>query len=70
MKTTRPFLTKSDLQSLLQCLRKLWLEHHEPHLLTEDDAAFSRRTTDGNIVGEIDQSAMDTVAAALKRVEK
>ena len=25
---------------------------------------------DGNIVGEIDQSAMDTVAAALKRVEK
>ncbi len=52
MKTTRPFLTKSDLQSLLQCSRKLWLEHHEPYLLTADNAAFSRRATDGNIVGE------------------
>lgn len=45
-------LTKSDLQSLRQCARKLWLEHHGPNLLQTDDPTFYRRATDGRIVGE------------------
>ncbi len=44
--------TKSDLQSLLQCSRKLWLEHHKPELIPKDDPTLYRRATDGNIVGE------------------
>ncbi len=45
-------LTKSDLQSLLQCTRKLWLEHHRQHLIPTDDATLYRRAVDGRIVGE------------------
>lgn len=45
-------LTKSDLQSLLQCPRKLWLEHHQPNLIPKDDPTLYRRAIDGNIVGE------------------
>lgn len=45
-------LTKSDLQSLLQCRRKLWLEHNKPELLPKDDSGLSRRAMDGVIVGE------------------
>jgi hypothetical protein len=45
-------LTKSDLQSLLQCPRKLWLEHHRPDLVPKDDPTLYRRAIDGNIVGE------------------
>ena len=45
-------LTKSDLQSLLQCPRKLWLEYHRPDLIPRNDTAMYRRVTDGNIVGE------------------
>ena len=45
-------LTKSDLQSLLQCPRKLWLEHHKLDLIPEDDLALYRRATDGRFVGE------------------
>ncbi len=45
-------LTKSDLQSVLQCRRKLWLEHHRPDLIPRDDPFHYRRATDGNIVGE------------------
>lgn len=44
-------LTKSDLQSLLQCPRKLWLEHHRPDLIPSDDPSAYRRAIDGNIVG-------------------
>lgn len=45
-------LTKSDLQSLLQCPRKLWLERHKPDLILKDDLTLYRRATDGKIVGE------------------
>src|SRR5882757_7387972 len=45
-------LTKSDLQSLLQCPRKLWLEHHKPELVPNEDFTLARRTIDGNIVGD------------------
>ncbi len=44
-------MTKSDLQSLLQCPRKLWLEHHRPDLISSDDPSVYRRAVDGNIVG-------------------
>jgi hypothetical protein len=44
-------LTKSDLQSVLQCPRKLWLEHRRPDLIPHDDPTLFRRATDGNIVG-------------------
>src|SRR5581483_3692617 len=45
-------LTKSNLQSLLQCPRKLWLERHRPDLLPKEDSGLSRRAMDGVIVGE------------------
>ncbi|MBI5854011.1 MAG: DUF2779 domain-containing protein [Nitrospirae bacterium] len=46
-------LSKSDLQSWLQCPRKLWLEHKKPELIPDDDGGMpDRRITDGNIVGE------------------
>ena len=51
-KGTRTMLSKSDLQSLLQCPRKLWLGHNKPDLIATDDPTFYRRATDGNIVGE------------------
>ena len=45
-------LTKSDLQSLLQCPRKLWLEHNRPDLRPPADSSTYRRAVDGNIVGQ------------------
>ncbi len=45
-------LSKSDLQSFLQCPRKLWLEHKRRDLLLPNDSTLYRRETDGNIVGE------------------
>jgi len=45
-------LSKSDLQSFLQCPRKLWLEQNKPELLPADDLTLYRRAIDGNIVGE------------------
>ena len=44
-------LNKSDLQSLRQCPRKLWLEQHRPELIPRDDPSAYRRANDGNIVG-------------------
>jgi len=44
-------LTKSDVQSFLQCPRKLWLEHHRPDLIPHGDPSIYRRAIDGNIVG-------------------
>lgn len=44
-------LTKSDLQSLHQCPRKLWLEHHRRDLIPHEDPSLWRRATDGNFVG-------------------
>lgn len=45
-------LTKSDLQSLRQCARKLWLEKDQPEAAIGDDRTSSRRAMDGNLVGE------------------
>src|SRR4051812_35249946 len=45
-------LTKSDLQALLQCPRKLWLQRNKRELLPEDDSGLNRRAMDGVIVGE------------------
>jgi hypothetical protein len=45
-------LTKSDLQSVLQCPRKLWLEHNKPELLPKEDSGLNRRAMDGVMVGE------------------
>lgn len=47
-----PPLSKSDLQSFLQCPRKLWLERNRPELAPPDDPSLYRRITDGNIVGQ------------------
>jgi hypothetical protein len=44
-------LTKSDLQSFLQCRRKIWLEKHRTDLLPPEDSGLSRRAMDGVIVG-------------------
>jgi hypothetical protein len=46
-------LTKSDLQSYLQCRRKLWLEHNRTDLESGDeDSTARRRAMDGDIVGD------------------
>ena len=45
-------LTKSDVQSFLQCPRKLWLEHRRPDLLPPADSLTYRRAVDGQVVGE------------------
>lgn len=45
-------LTKSDIQSLRQCPRNLWLERNRPDLIPTDDPTLYRRATDGNIVGQ------------------
>ena len=45
-------LSKSDLQSFLQCSRKLWLEKKKPELIPTDKPTLNRRATDGKIVGE------------------
>lgn len=52
MQRTQGILTKSDVQSFLQCPRKLWLEHHDPHCVSGDNPVSHRRVTDGHIVGE------------------
>ena len=49
--TIEHMLTKSDLASFRQCSRKLWLEHHRPDLVPENDPTLWRRANDGNIVG-------------------
>lgn len=45
-------LSKSNLQSLLECKRWLWLEHHRPDLIPRDDPVLYRRAVDGQIVGD------------------
>ena len=45
-------LTKSDLQSYLQCHRKLWLEHNRRDLISANDPSTYRRQVDGNLVHE------------------
>ena len=46
-------LSKSNLQSYLQCARKLWLEQHKPELADADRSSTRRRELDGNLVGEM-----------------
>lgn len=46
-------LSKSNLQSYLQCPRKLWLENNNPELSDPDDSSMRRREIDGNLVGEM-----------------
>lgn len=53
-------LSKSDLQSLRQCRRKLWLEHHPPDLIPRGESALYRRAVDGRIVGEKAREALGT----------
>jgi CRISPR/Cas system-associated exonuclease Cas4 (RecB family) len=53
-------LSKSDLQSLLQCPRKLWLERKKPELTPADNSTIYRRATDGNIVGEMAREQLGT----------
>jgi hypothetical protein len=45
-------LSKSDLQALRQCPRRLWLEKHDPKQKPQLDPAMQRRIEDGNRVGE------------------
>lgn len=45
-------LTKSDLLSLRQCPRKLWLGRHRTDLLPEPNSTSDRRVIDGTKVGE------------------
>lgn len=45
-------LSKSDIQSYLQCPRKLWLERNRQDLVSAGDPATRRREMDGNAVAE------------------
>ncbi len=45
-------LTKSDLLSMVQCPRRLWLEKKSPELIPTDDPTLYRRAVDGQIVAE------------------
>lgn len=45
-------LTKSDLLSMNQCPRRLWLEKNRPELIPTDDPSLYRRAVDGRIVGQ------------------
>jgi hypothetical protein len=45
-------LTKSDLQDLIQCPRKLWLTHNKPELLPKEESGLNRRAMDGVIVSQ------------------
>src|SRR5690349_9657126 len=53
-------LSKSDIQSYLQCHRRLWLEHHHPELIPKDDITLYRRAVDGNFVGKKAMEALGT----------
>lgn len=45
-------LTKEDLQAMLQCPRRLWLQRHHPDYVPKNDPTLYRRAVDGQIVGE------------------
>jgi hypothetical protein len=53
-------LSKSDIQSFLQCPRKLWLEHHRRDLVPteKEDPVRYRRAVDGRIVSERARAAL------------
>jgi hypothetical protein len=51
-------LTKSNLQSFLQCPRKLWLERNQPQAADVQESTVERRSKDGQIVGEKAREAL------------
>jgi CRISPR/Cas system-associated exonuclease Cas4 (RecB family) len=51
-------LTKSDLHSVAQCPRKLWLEKHRADLVLDDDAGADRRKREGIAVGDLARKAL------------
>ncbi len=51
-------LSNSNLQSYLQCRRKLWIEHHRPDLAAAGDNMIRRREMDGNLVGEMSRAQL------------
>ncbi len=53
-------LSKSNLQSYLQCPRKLWLELHRPELAAADKISTRQREMDGNLVGEMSRAQLGT----------
>jgi hypothetical protein len=42
-------LSKTDLQSFAQCPLRLWLERHNPELISTDDTSLRRREMNGNL---------------------
>lgn len=53
-------LTKSDVHSVLQCPRKLWLEKKKPDVASTADPGEQRRKQDGIEVGNLARKALGT----------
>jgi predicted RecB family nuclease len=51
-------LTKSDLHSLAQCPRKLWLEKQRQDLVVEEDEGAERRKREGIEIGDLARKQM------------
>jgi predicted RecB family nuclease len=58
-------LSKSRLQSFLQCPKRLWLELHQPELAAPPDAATAARFASGNTVGAIARQLYDPQSAGM-----
>jgi hypothetical protein len=54
-------ISKTDIQALIQCPRRLWLEHYDPEGLAEPDSQTKRRESDGNAVGVKAREALGPV---------
>jgi hypothetical protein len=63
-------LSKSDLLSLRQCSRKLWLEHREPNSAAEPDSATRRRLIDGIEVGKQARAKLEDPLWPLEEEDK
>lgn len=51
-------ISKTDIQSYLQCPRKLWLEHNSTTVTPPKKAGDSRREKDGEAVGALARAAL------------
>jgi hypothetical protein len=51
-------LSKSDLLSLRQCPRKLWLKKHRADLVPDENSSKDRRAVDGRLVNEQARNAV------------
>lgn len=51
-------LTKSDILSMRQCTRKLWLEKKRPDLVPDANSSQDRRAVDGHMVNEAARRAI------------